>query len=98
MFSLKRREEPISVIDPVIEELISAMAGYEPNSEEYTAMAANLKVLLEAKAVEPKPEKLSPNTIAVVAGNLAGILLILGFEKANVVTSKALNLLLKPRA
>jgi hypothetical protein len=39
----------------------------------------------------------SPDTIAVVAGNLLGIILILGYEKADVITTKALGFVLKGR-
>lgn len=41
--------------------------------------------------------KISPDTLLVVGGNLLGILLILNFEKAEIVTSKALNFVLKGR-
>lgn len=44
-----------------------------------------------------KAWRISPDTIAVVAGNLAGILLILNFEKLGNVTSKALGFVLKGR-
>lgn len=41
--------------------------------------------------------KVSPDTLLVVAGNLLGIVLILTYEKANIVVSKALNFVLKGR-
>ena len=41
--------------------------------------------------------KISPDTLLIVGGNLLGILLILNFEKADIVTSKALNFVLKGR-
>ena len=41
--------------------------------------------------------KISPDTLLVVGGNLLGILLILNFEKADIVTSKALGFVLKGR-
>lgn len=39
--------------------------------------------------------KVSPDTLAVVFGNLAGILLILNFEKLDIVRSKAMSFVLK---
>lgn len=98
VFNLKPAEEKSSVLDPVIENLISEMAGYGGETEQYTEMAANLKTLLEARATEPRKERISPNTIAVVAGNIAGIILILAFEQRNIVTSKALSFVMKPKA
>ena len=98
MFNLlKRHEAKPSAIDPVIENLISEMAGYEATSDEYTKLAYNLKTIVEAKALEPQPKKIDPNTLAVIGANLAGIVMILIFEKTNIVTSKSLSMILKPR-
>jgi hypothetical protein len=33
--------------------------------------------------------------MAIIAGNLLGIVLILGYEKANIVTSKAIGFVIK---
>ena len=52
--------------------------------------------IIERKANLCK-SKIDPNTVAIIAGNLAGIMLILNFEKLNVVTSKALSFVLKGR-
>jgi hypothetical protein len=48
---------------------------------------------------KPAKEKktVSPDTLAIVIGNLAGIILILGYEKANVITSKALGFVIRGR-
>lgn len=41
--------------------------------------------------------KISPDTLLVVLGNLVGILLILKFEKLDILTTKAINFVLKGR-
>lgn len=41
--------------------------------------------------------KVSPDTLLVVGGNLMGILLILNFEKLDIVRSKAMSFVLKGR-
>ena len=72
----------------------------EAGSEEYTAAVANLKVLVECRAIEDqieKPWRPSADVVATVAGNIFGIIAILGFEKANVITSKGLALVIKPK-
>lgn len=97
MFNRIKREEKTSPIDPVIDQLISEMAGYDGYSDEYAKMVYNLKILIEAKAVEPRPEKMNVNTIATVAANLAGIAMILISERANVITSKGLGFVIKPK-
>lgn len=83
-------------LETTIDHLISEMAGHEGNSEEYAKMTKNLDTLYKLKA-EDKPDRVDRNTIAIVAGNLIGILVIVSFEKSHVMTSKALSNLLKPR-
>jgi len=41
--------------------------------------------------------KISPDTLLIVGGNLLGILLILNFEKMDIVTTKALQFVMKGR-
>lgn len=41
--------------------------------------------------------RVTPDTLLIVAGNLAGILLILNFEKMDIVRSKAMSFVLKGR-
>jgi hypothetical protein len=84
-------------LEKEIDNLLYDLASTQPYSKEYTAMAANLEMLYKAKSLEKK-NILSMDTLAIVAGNLLGILLILKFEKVDIITSKALSLLLKGRA
>jgi len=44
-----------------------------------------------------RPKRVSPDTLILVAGNLLGIVIILGYERANVITSRAMNLVMKLR-
>jgi hypothetical protein len=43
------------------------------------------------------PDRVSKDTLAIIGANLAGIVLIIGYEKFNVVTSKALGFIQKLR-
>lgn len=52
---------------------------------------------LKKKQIESIRFGLSTETWALIGANLAGIVLILGFEKANVVTSKALGFISRLR-
>lgn len=97
MFGFKRPEEKPSVLDPVINDLISELAGYDAGGELYTTAASNLKTLIEAKALEAKPDRVSKDTVAVVVANVVGIAMILFFEQNNVITSKSMSLLNRPR-
>lgn len=87
-------------VDQSLEDTIAAayaeMTNYEPHSDEYAAIADQLTKLYTLKDSNSK-RRVSPDTLAIVAGNLAGILLIVGHERAHVVTSKALNFVMKMR-
>lgn len=79
-----------------IDSVLERMSQLSPDSTEYTNMAKNLDTLYSAKSKE-KDQKIKWDTIAVIAGNLLGIVIIVGYEKANVITSKALGFVIKGR-
>lgn len=79
--------------------VIEKMTSIDPDSDEYAKYLERLNKLADLKETsKKKTPKVSTDTIVMVAGNLAGIIMILGFERAHVVTSKALGFVLKPRA
>jgi hypothetical protein len=43
------------------------------------------------------PKRVSPDTLILVAGNILGIVIIISYEKANVITSRAMNFVMKLR-
>ena len=90
---LKREKE----LDKEIREVNELMSTWSPDSEEYTAMVENLEVLAKIKASDQSRNRVSMDTMAIVAGNLAGIVMILGFEKMNVIYSKALGFVIRGR-
>lgn len=68
--------------------------------KEKEAETSNRLKTLDAELKEKDVEtygKLKLETLAPIAGSLGGILLILGFERAHVVTSKALGFVMKSR-
>lgn len=56
----------------------------------------NEKYQVYAEMLKPS-WKFTPDTLLVVGGNLMGILLILNFERLDIVRSKALSFVLKGR-
>lgn len=93
MFS--RKEKPTDPLDKAIEDLLYQMSTYDGFTNEYVIMADQLTKLYAIK--EKKNDRVSLDTLATVGGNLAGILLIVNYEQANVLTSKALSLLLRTK-
>ncbi len=76
-------------LDETIDNLLDGLAGYTAEEESYATMVDQLTKLYAIKS-EEKTDRLSKDTLALVAGNLFGILLIVGHERAHVVVSKAL--------
>lgn len=83
-------------IDKEIDNLLQKMSGLDPVSEEYKILAENVERLAKAKSYD-KQRYFDKTTMLYVAGNLMGIAMIVGYEKAGVVTSKALGFVLKGR-
>lgn len=92
----KPKDSNVQGLEKTIDDLISDIAGYEGDTDDYTKMVDNLETLYKLK-LEDKPDRVKLDTIAIVAANLLGIIIIVGFEKSHVMTSKALSNLLKPR-
>lgn len=78
-----------------INRVLDDMDTYGPDSPEYPHLIAHLKELNEIKRSEKTVRRVSPDQMALIAGNLAGILFIVSYEHVHVVTSKALSLLVK---
>jgi hypothetical protein len=81
-----------SELDEPITRLLSDMKQVKTDSEEYSKMLVRLGRLLDDRRKE-RGERLSMDTLAVVAGNLLGILTIVMYEQKHVMVSKAFGLL-----
>lgn len=80
-------------IDHAIDETFNA---YNPEADDAMTKLKLLKGLHAIKA-QHGPKRADPNTIWLVIGNVVGIALIVGHERANVVTSKAIGMIKPPR-
>lgn len=92
---ITRKSEDLN-LQKEIDRVIELMSEKHPALNEYEDLMATLTKLYALKETNSK-NRVSKDTLAIVAGNLAGILMIVGHEKAHVVTSKALNFVLKAR-
>lgn len=95
MFKLTKRDKRTN-LEKEIDRILCQANYISPDTEEYAKIMENVEKLYKAKSYE-KSRSVSPDTIAVVLGNLLGIGLILGYEQRNVITSKALGFVLKGR-
>lgn len=93
MFTSKPSDEK-SRLDDAIDHLFDDMAHVGHASNEYAKMVTQLAALYKLKELN-NPKRVSPDTLAIVIGNLVGIMLIVGHERIHVLTSKATNFVLK---
>lgn len=83
-------------LERVIDETIEDIRRLPLDSEEY-AVAVDTLVKLYSLKEKPSERRVSPDTMATVAANLLGIAVIVGYERMNIMTSKAVNFLMKLR-
>jgi hypothetical protein len=89
MFARKKYDNP--ALDEAIE---NSVRWLDPNSDDYLKSVDVVERLYKLKEQET-PKRMSPDTTAIVVGNLVGIFLILHYEQLHVVSSKALGFVLK---
>lgn len=90
----KQQTEEDQALNEAIAHVYRDLEGYDADSPEFAKMVDQLSKLYELKP-KPAKDRISTDTLITVGANLAGIVLILGFEKANVITSKALGFVSK---
>lgn len=76
------------------EKIFTKMSDPDITLEEWDTL--NEKYRVYSEMVKPN-WKFTPDTLLVVGGNLLGILMILNFERLDIVRSKALSFVLKGR-
>lgn len=79
-----------------ISQLVNALRDHRPESEEYGVILERISKL-EKIQKEREPESISPDAWLAVTANLVGIVLIIKHEQFNVITSKALGFVIRPR-
>ena len=84
-------------LNELIDECIARMRNHRtPESEEYKALLSNLERFYELKKLH-RSQHVTPDTLALVAANLIGICVIVAYEHSNIIASKAINFVIKPR-
>lgn len=88
--NIKKTAEP-SDLETEISRLFEALKAHEPNTNEYNAVADQIKKLYPLKETDSK-KRVSPDAVLGAGVNLAGILLVLNFEHAHALASKAFGM------
>jgi hypothetical protein len=100
VFNLKRNDPQPTDLDLAIAHYARALMEMPTYSDGAVTTAVNVKTLCDAQASlweAQRTNKLSADTITTVIGSLAGIGMILSYEHVNVITSKALGFVMKPK-
>ena len=84
-------------LEKEIDEVLRLMTISDRTSEDYELYLDRLEVLYKLKNGDVK-NVVSPDTLAIIAGNLLGIGMILTYERFHVITSKAIGFVIKGRA
>lgn len=85
------RKHEMSPLEQAIDDAIRYL---DPNSEDYQQQVNIVEKLIKLKELDA-PRRVSPDTKAMIAANIVGIILILRYEQGAVVTSKALSIVKK---
>lgn len=88
--------KPKPTLDRNIENAEWKLNSMDPEDEKYSDVLEKVTRLYKLRE-QSAPQRVSPDTIVLAAVNLVGILLIIRHENINVITSKAMSFVLKPR-
>lgn len=88
MFIRKKTEK--SKLDEALDEVFAELKATTADTPEYAKAVKQLTKLYKLKEIDSK-KRVSPDTLALIAANLGGIAIIVGYERANIMTSKALG-------
>lgn len=94
MLNLFKKKD--SILDEPIDRVLEKMANSEPQYEEYPVLLTDLERLVRLRN-EEKRNRVSPDTLAVIFGNLLGIGIIVGYEHGHVIGGRALNFILRTK-
>lgn len=87
----------LNLLERAVDRALLELGNHPVGSNDYDK-ALDHVVKLHRMREEEKSQSISKDTLVVAIANIIGIILIIRHEDVNVITSRAMNLLLKPRA
>jgi hypothetical protein len=96
MILRQRKPEDLKLIN-AINDCLNELDTYAPDDARYLKTLTTLERLMELQNAKKRKWTIDMNTVVLVAGNLAGIAIIVYSERATAFTSKAQNFVLKTR-
>lgn len=89
------RFKKASKFDQPIDRVLEEMARTPQDTDEYSAHLKHLDKLSELQLRE-QSNKVTADTVWMIAGNLLGILVIVAYEQKHVLASRGMNFILRP--
>lgn len=95
---LTNKRDKRTALEMEIDDLTIGLQQIDPHSDEYHDRLESIERLSKLRDESRKSQRqVSPDTVLVVSGNLLGIVLILMHEKLHVISTKALNFVIRGR-
>jgi hypothetical protein len=95
MFITKLHKQ--TLLEKEIDCVLEIMSHVPPDAPEYSKIANNLDKLCKVQN-ESKKNRISKDVIAIIIGNILYILVVMGYERGNIITTRALQWIVKWRA
>jgi len=83
-------------IDDEIQHVLVVLSTLKPDTEEYSTAVKNLKELCEARS-KKAARLIDVDTIIAAGTGVLQVLLIMGYERLNVISTKAISFVTKGR-
>lgn len=90
---MRRKKE--DELDVAISDVLKRMRIVGPNDQEYRQLVTVLDRLMDMRNHREPRWSVSPDTLAIVIGNLIAVVIVTQHERAAVVSTKALDFLIK---
>lgn len=90
----KKNNDTPTPLDTALTQALSDLQTLNPESDEYGKAVDHITKLTKLKDYH-SPKRVSPDVLVTAGANLAGIVLILQYERVHVVASKALGFVMK---
>lgn len=94
-FRVTVKDTKPSALEELIERYEAAMLNITPEDPNYPQMLDQLTKLYKIKETEKSPRRVDANTLAIIAGNLAGIVLVINAERLHVIATKAASMAIR---
>lgn len=85
------RPESLKLMDEEIARLTAKLGTMNPLDDDYSKLLELISKLTKARA-EKNERAISMDTILTIGANIAGLLLVLNYERLNVISTKALTM------